>query len=238
MRSFFHPHINPLLYIARNLKFYPLSLTLAMENDGLLSFISDTFELTTCSGTKKLFSKFTTWELLNITPDVVLDIPDLLYKQYLISPTFLQQAMYGYIIQSVPKDDPMFVQRFERDGISLNKMALVTSATKHYSWPKGAGGFTIYFHKYISKIISNLFISIRIVAITGIGSANLINVQVDFNARMDIKDLKTQLDECLAGKRAIYAVIAIIGSTEHGACDPLMDIVTLRKEVGQKKNSA
>jgi glutamate/tyrosine decarboxylase-like PLP-dependent enzyme len=76
---------------------------------------------------------------------------------------------------------------------------------------------------------------ICIIAITGIGSANLINVQVDFDARMDIKDLKKKLDECLAAKRAIYAVVAIIGSTEHGACDPLKDIVALRKEVSQKK---
>jgi hypothetical protein len=124
-----------------------------MENNGPLSFITDTFELTTCSGTKKLFSKFTTWELLNITPDVVLDIPELLYKQYLISPTFLQQAMNDYIIQTTSKDDPMFVKRFERDGITLNNMALVTSATKHYSWPKGAGGSTIYFHMCIGKIV-------------------------------------------------------------------------------------
>lgn len=73
--------------------------------------------------------------------------------------------------------------------------------------------------------------NLSITAITGIGSANLINVQVDFDARMEMKDLRVKLDECLAKKRAIYAVIAIIGSTEHGACDPLKDMVEIRKEV-------
>ena len=70
-------------------------------------------------------------------------------------------------------------------------------------------------------------------AIAGIGSTNLIDVQVDFNARMDIKDLRKQLDKCLAERRAIYAVVAIIGSTEQGACDPLKDIVEIRKEASK-----
>jgi hypothetical protein len=133
------------LCVARNLKFYPLSLTLAMENDGPLSFIRDTFMLQTCAGPKKLFTDFTTWELLNITPDVVLDMPGQLYQQYLISPAFLQEAMNQYVIQTTPKDDPMFVKRFERDGISLNNIALIASATKHYSWPKGAGSSIFLF---------------------------------------------------------------------------------------------
>jgi len=104
---------------------------------GQLDFIADSFKLPTCRGVEKLFKDFTTWELLNITPDVVLDIPDRLYKQYSISQTFLTAAMYDYIIQTTPKDDDMFEKRFGRENI--NHIAYVTSATKHYSWPKSAG---------------------------------------------------------------------------------------------------
>jgi hypothetical protein len=78
-----------------------------MEDDGPLSFIRDTFMLPTCAGPKKLLADFTTWELLNITPDIVLDIPDQLYQQYEISPVFLQQAMNNDLVQTTPKDDPM-----------------------------------------------------------------------------------------------------------------------------------
>ena len=46
--------------------------------------------------------------------------------------------------------------------------------------------------------------------------------------RVDVEDLKTKLKDCLAKKRAVYAVVAIIGSTEHGACDPLDKIISLR----------
>lgn len=48
---------------------------------------------------------------------------------------------------------------------------------------------------------------------------------------MDVADLRKRLDECLDQKQAVYAVVAIIGSTEHGSCDPLGDIVALREEV-------
>lgn len=65
-------------------------------------------------------------------------------------------------------------------------------------------------------------------AVTGIGSDNVIDVNVDDDARIDIGELKTKLTACLNSKIAVYAVVAIIGSTEHGACDQLDEIISLR----------
>lgn len=59
------------------------------------------------------------------------------------------------------------------------------------------------------------------IAIVGIGSKNLIPVPVDDAARMDINKLKEKLKQCVEKRQAVYAVVAIMGSTEHGACDPL-----------------
>ena len=56
-------------------------------------------------------------------------------------------------------------------------------------------------------------------------------MQVDNDARIDVDDLRAHLEECLAKKKPVYTVVAIIGSTEQGACDPLDQIVTLREEV-------
>ena len=64
----------------------------------------------------------------------------------------------------------------------------------------------------------------------GIGSKNLIPVPVDDAAHMDIDKLDELLTKCVEKKQAVYAVVAIMGSTEHGACDPLHDIVELRKK--------
>ena len=54
------------------------------------------------------------------------------------------------------------------------------------------------------------------------------DINVDDDARIDISQLKTALKDCLTRKRAVYAVVAIIGSTEHGACDQLDKIISLR----------
>jgi hypothetical protein len=117
-----------------------------MEEGGPLAFLHDQFRLTTCQGTEKLLSSFTTWELLNVTPDDILNIPDRLYEDYLITSEFLQQALDPYIMQTTPKDDPVFVGRFQQDGIRLDHIGIVTSGTKHYSWPKGAGQSSLYRH--------------------------------------------------------------------------------------------
>jgi glutamate/tyrosine decarboxylase-like PLP-dependent enzyme len=52
---------------------------------------------------------------------------------------------------------------------------------------------------------------------------------------MDINDLEKQLDDCIAKKIPIFGVVAIMGSTEHGACDPLADIIELRDKYQNEK---
>ncbi|KAJ4485314.1 pyridoxal phosphate-dependent transferase [Lentinula aciculospora] len=196
------------MWAARNLKFYPLSLRLAMMNQ--LSFIADTFHVDTCTRESKLLKDFTSWELLNILPSNVLDIPTRLNEEYGITAQFLQDALKPYLAQTVGKE------RLERE-FNVEPMTYFASATMHYSWPKGA-------------------------AITGIGSENVIPVKVDDSARMDPNDLRRLLHECLnlkdaqgnAAPRAVYAVVAIIGSTEHGACDPVKDILDIREEFRKK----
>lgn len=59
----------------------------------------------------------------------------------------------------------------------------------------------------------------------------MIPVFVVNSARMDTKSLTEKLQKCLDDQKAVYAVVAIMGSTEHGACDPLGDIVAVREKV-------
>jgi len=77
-------------------------------------------------------------------------------------------------------------------------------------------------------------------AIVGIGSNNIVNVQVDNDGRLDIGELKKRLsgrvlasdDKALPDeeKKAVFAVVAVIGSTEEGAVDPLDKILKVREE--------
>ncbi|RIB26875.1 pyridoxal phosphate-dependent transferase [Gigaspora rosea] len=183
----------------RNLKFYPLSLRLAVDN-GPLSFISSSFKVELANGSHKLLKECSTWELLNLKPTTVLDIPNQLFNKYGISSQFLQEVLNEkYIIQTVGKD------YLEKMFHITESIVYFASETMHYSWPKGC-------------------------AIVGIGSENLKGVPVDDAARMNIDKLKELLKKCVEKRQAVYAVVAIMGSTEHGACDPLGDIIELRKE--------
>lgn len=58
----------------------------------------------------------------------------------------------------------------------------------------------------------------------------MIGVDVDESARINIALLKQKLQQCVESGTAVYAVVAVIGSTEEGAVDRLTEILALRKE--------
>lgn len=56
---------------------------------------------------------------------------------------------------------------------------------------------------------------------------------------MDMADLTRRLDDCIAHededeRTPVFGGVAIIGSTEHGACDPIAELVHVRSEYEQK----
>lgn len=122
-------------YEARNLKYYPLSLQLAMRSGSPLHFISDSFEVDTCAEPRqrKLLRDLDTWELLNLRVQDILDIADRLHSEYGITAKFLESALREYIVQSTGKED--LLSKF---GIDHPPQYLISN-TKHYSWPKSAG---------------------------------------------------------------------------------------------------
>ena len=58
----------------------------------------------------------------------------------------------------------------------------------------------------------------------------MIGVDVDHGARINIDRLKQLLQERLEKKIPVYAVVAIIGSTEEGAVDRLSEILAMRRQ--------
>ncbi|KAG8681714.1 hypothetical protein FRC11_000750, partial [Ceratobasidium sp. 423] len=70
----------------------------------------------------------------------------------------------------------------------------------------------------------------EVTAITGISSDNIIDILVDINVRLNASELDKLLQRCLKEKRAVYAVVSIMGSTEHGAVDPIKDVWELRNK--------
>ncbi len=93
-----------------------------------------------------------------------------------------------------------FNRRFSNAAADL---VVLAPATAHYSWPKGA-------------------------ALLGIGASSLVQVEVDLDARMKLSQLRIELDRCLRDQRPVMMVVAVVGSTEEGAVDPLTDIIDQR----------
>ncbi|CAA9448113.1 Tyrosine decarboxylase [uncultured Rubrobacteraceae bacterium] len=145
-----------------------------------------------------------TWTLLNLKGDDVLALPARLGKEYGIGRDTLTPALAPYSLQSLGIQD--FSLRY-MDG--LKAPVFFVPGTKHYSFPKAA-------------------------AILGIGASNMVDVPVDLDARMDVAGLRGLLEECLEERRAVHTVVAVIGSTEESAIDPLQGVLELREEFRER----
>ena len=60
------------------------------------------------------------------------------------------------------------------------------------------------------------------------------DVPIDIHARIDTKILRERLEDCLANEKPVFAVVAIIGSTEEGCVDPLDEILEMRDEFAER----
>jgi glutamate/tyrosine decarboxylase-like PLP-dependent enzyme len=59
-------------------------------------------------------------------------------------------------------------------------------------------------------------------------------VDLDMDGHISIEALERELNRCLAERQAVYAVVAVIGSTEEGEVDPLYDILAMRRRFQDK----
>lgn len=70
----------------------------------------------------------------------------------------------------------------------------------------------------------------KILDLLGIGRNALMNVRVTDRFRMDIADLKEKVAKAESDGKHVLAVVAVMGTTEEGAVDPLDSILDLRAE--------
>ncbi|KAF8962310.1 PLP-dependent transferase [Flammula alnicola] len=193
------------IWTARNLKFYPLALKEAMCPRAPLGFIAHAFCVHKCASPNEL----TLFRDLDVW-----DLLNLRPEEILSIPDRLHTE---FRISPTFLDKalrPYIIQTvgkefYEKKDEIEHPIQYLLSSTKHYSWPKGA-------------------------ALAGIGSCNVIDISVGENARMDIAELRNAIEKSFQERRAIYAVVAIIGSTEEGAVDSLDQIIALRKEYQSK----
>lgn len=188
------------LWMARNLKLYPVSVRAAFQNEAVFEN-AQSFQVTLANGKMETLATLDDWGVLNLSIDGVLDIPKRINTEYGIEIAAINEAISHYSVQEIG-----YLQILQKylPGIQESPVS-ICSGTRHYSWPKGA-------------------------AILGIGAANMWNIPVDLKARMDISKLRQSLELCLEKKIPLMNVVAIVGTTEESAVDPLADILEIRKE--------
>ena len=73
----------------------------------------------------------------------------------------------------------------------------------------------------------------KVVEALGIGKEQVELVPVDGRFRMESGALRQMLNHCREQRRPVYAVVAVMGTTEEGAVDPLDEVVQIRTEMRQ-----
>ncbi len=204
------------LWMARNLKFFPPALLAAARNVPDAAPILG-LEVSLLDGRKKILANCSAWELLNLPIDVVVDLPTLVEDQTDIDPSDLASYMSRYTISALGMAGACHEYILSR---GLKNLPVMTSpATNHYSWPKAA-------------------------ALLGVGTNQLWDVHVDLDARQEVdaanrldgnpRTLRAYLQKALDTATPVITTVAVMGSTEESAVDPLHDIVELRDEFRER----
>jgi glutamate/tyrosine decarboxylase-like PLP-dependent enzyme len=189
------------MWAARNLKFLPVALAAAIAVEKKLKG-ARCVSVTTCQGKRGRLVDLSLWELLNLPIDEVIGLVQTIQHDGEIDEKTVNDAVDAYSVQSLGL--VQFQRRF-LDSYRQATPVVFVPATAHYSWPKTA-------------------------ALLGLGTAAVKPIEVDLEGRMDVHKLRKALCKCLKHARPVLQVVAVMGSTEEGAIDPLADIVALRKE--------
>jgi glutamate/tyrosine decarboxylase-like PLP-dependent enzyme len=157
----------------------------------------------TLDGREGRLLELATWDLLNLPLDELLELPARIIGTTGIPADAVDAAIGAVSVQTLGLVE--FHRRFMADIPAPVAMA---PATAHYSWPKSS-------------------------ALVGLGRSALRLIQVDLDGRMDAAALRLALDRCLAAHQPVMQVVAVIGTTEESAVDPLDEILAIRDEYRQ-----
>jgi len=204
------------LWMARNLKFFPPALLAAARTVKAAKSIL-ALQVSLLDGSEKTLADCTAWELMNLPIEVVLGMPDLVTAQTGIGSSDLAGFMNNHTVSALGMGGACREYIF---GQGLHHLPVATApATNHYSWPKAA-------------------------ALLGLGTNQWWDVHVDLDARQEVdfrnqyrdnaRTLRAYLQKALDTRTPVIAVVAVMGSTEESAVDPLHDIVALRDEFRAK----
>lgn len=120
------------------------------------------------------------------------------------------------------------------DGISVHEAGdKATSLLKNarYSLSKGTGELFAKFPPVIFVSGAAHYSVAKAADVLGIGKDNVVLVKTDSMFRLDVQDLDKRIRIAIRDGKIPLAVIAIAGTTEEGAVDPVHKIIDLRSNL-------
>ena len=145
-----------------------------------------------------------TWTLLNLDVDVVASLPNLMAERG-IEPDLFSRSLVAYSMRNVGLVN--FYRSFMSDVPEAP--VFLAPATGHYSWPKAGN-------------------------LLGLGQNALWVQRVDLDARLSLEAVTESLEEALRRRVPVLCAVAVIGSTEESAVDPLAGLLELRQQYRQR----
>jgi glutamate/tyrosine decarboxylase-like PLP-dependent enzyme len=139
------------------------------------------------------------WTLLNLDLDALAGLPAAMAGMG-VEPDVLQRALAGYSQRNVGLIQ--FYRSFMGDVTETP--VFLAPATGHYSWPKAA-------------------------TLLGLGQNAVWVQRVDRDARMSLDSVEQSLEVAVQRRVPVIAAVAVIGSTEESAVDPLDGLLALRE---------
>ncbi|WP_251929874.1 pyridoxal phosphate-dependent decarboxylase family protein [Salinibacter ruber] len=196
------------LWIARNIRLYPLAVRLvAHQTDAFASFAD--LEVTTATGERAALDALSTWRLSNLPIDAITDLHLRIKATLQEGPPARAQAFQEALPSVRRAGLASFLLQYNRafpdDPARLPKV-FISQAT-HYCWQKNMD-------------------------VVGLGADALETVPVDDRIRLDTDALRERLHTCIENRQPVLGVVSIVGTTEEGAIDPLHEIEAVRQEVG------
>lgn len=187
------------MWAARNLKYLPVALARAIRELPDLEKARH-LSVTMPDGREAFLLDLDIWELLNLDVDTALALQKRMVTECGVAGEAVQAGIDTFSIAALGA--AAFNAELLQGAVPAAP-AIIIPATAHYSWKKAA-------------------------TILGLGTNSVHSVPVDLDGRMIVPDLHAALQRCLDEQRPVIQVVAVIGTTEEGAIDPLDEILELR----------
>ena len=198
------------LWIARNIRLYPLAVRLVAEDTDEFASMEH-LEVTTAEGERAALGALSTWRLSNLPIHAITDLhlrikatlgdgpPQRAQAFQEALPSVRKAGLASFLLQ--------YNHTFPDDPARLPKV-LISQAT-HYCWQKNMD-------------------------LVGLGADALEHLPVDDRIRLNPEALHERLQQCIEERQPVLGVVSIVGTTEEGAIDPLHEIEAVRDEVANE----